>query len=59
LRFWDPRVLRAMIPVMPPEEAEAFLGPCGRILVEGEEPATALELRRTPRGLWHHTVVLA
>jgi len=59
LRFWDPRVLRAMIPVMPPEEAEAFLGPCGRILVEAEKSEMALELCRTPRGLWHHTVVLA
>jgi hypothetical protein len=59
LRFWDPRVLRAMIPVMPPQEAEAFLGPCGRILVEAEKAEMALELCRTPRGPWHHTVVLA
>lgn len=59
LRFWDPRVLRAMIPVMPPAEAEAFLGPCGKILVEAEKSEMALELWRTPRGPWHHTVVLA
>ena len=24
-RFWDPRVLRAMVPAMPPDEADAFL----------------------------------
>jgi len=59
LRFWDPRVLRAMIPVMPPGEAEAFLGPCGRILVEAEKSEMALELCRTPRGPRQHTFLLA
>ena len=33
-RFWDPRVLRAMVRAMPPEEADAFFGPCERIIVE-------------------------
>jgi len=58
-RFWDPRVLRALVPVMPQEEADLFFGPCQRIIVEAEKPAMALEFSRTPRGAQQQTIVLA
>jgi len=58
-RFWDPRVLRAMLPPMPPEEADAFFGPCERIVVEAEKPAMALEFCRTPGRPRQQTIVLA
>jgi pSer/pThr/pTyr-binding forkhead associated (FHA) protein len=48
-RFWDPRVLRALVPMMPPEEADAFFGPCERMIVEAEKPTMALEFARKPR----------
>jgi pSer/pThr/pTyr-binding forkhead associated (FHA) protein len=57
-RFWDPRVLRAMVPAMPPEEADAFFGPCERIVVEAEKPALALEFSRTPGRPRQQTIVL-
>jgi pSer/pThr/pTyr-binding forkhead associated (FHA) protein len=57
-RFWDPRVLRALAPVMPQEEADAFFGPCERIIVEAEKPVMALEFSRTPRGPRQQTIVL-
>ena len=58
-RFWDPRVLRAMVPAMPPEEADAFFGPCERIIVEAEKPAMALEFSRSPGRPRQQTIVLA
>ena len=58
-RFWDPRVLRAMLPPMRPEEADAFFGPCERIVVEAEKPAMALEFCRTPGKPRQQTIVLA
>jgi pSer/pThr/pTyr-binding forkhead associated (FHA) protein len=58
LRFWDPRVLRALVPVMPPEEADAFFGPCERMVVEAEKPELALEFSRTPRGPRQQTIML-
>jgi pSer/pThr/pTyr-binding forkhead associated (FHA) protein len=62
-RFWDPRVLRALVPVMPQEEADHFFGPCERIIVEAEraeakKPMMALEFSRTPRGPRQQTLVL-
>jgi len=57
-RFWDPRVLRALVPVMPPHEAEAFFGPCDRIIVEADKPVMALEFSRTSRGPRQQTIVL-
>jgi len=57
-RFWDPRVLRALAPQMPPEEAAAFFGPCTRIIVEGEKPEIGIELSLTARGTRQHTLVL-
>ena len=58
-RFWDPRVLRAMVPAMPLDEADAFFGPCERIIVEAEKPAMALELSRSPGRPRQQTIVLA
>jgi hypothetical protein len=58
-RFWDPRVLRAMVPAMLPEEADAFFGPCERIVVEAENPAMALEFSRSPGRPREQTIVLA
>jgi hypothetical protein len=57
-RFWDPRVLRALAPQMPPEEAAAFFGPCTRIIFEGEKSEIGIELSLTPRGTRQHTLVL-
>lgn len=58
-RFWDPRVLRAMVPAMSPEEADAFFGPCERIIVEAEKPAMALEFSRSPGRPRQQTITLA
>jgi pSer/pThr/pTyr-binding forkhead associated (FHA) protein len=58
-RFWDPRVLRALVPAMPQEEAETFFGPCERMIVEAEKPAMALEFSRSPRGPRQQTLLLA
>jgi hypothetical protein len=58
-RFWDPRVLRAMVPAMPREEADAFFGPCERIIVEAEKPAMALEFSRSPGRPRQQTIILA
>lgn len=58
-RFWDPRVLRALVPVMPQEEADAFFGPCERLIVEAEKPVMALEFSRTPGGPRQQTVMLS
>jgi len=56
-RFWDPRVLRALVPVMPQEEVNAFFGPCERMIVEAEKPTMALEFSRNqPR---QQTILLA
>ena len=56
-RFWDPRVLRALVPAMSQEEMDAFFGPCARMIVEAEKSTMALEFSRTqPR---QHTIVLA
>jgi pSer/pThr/pTyr-binding forkhead associated (FHA) protein len=57
-RFWDPRVLRALAPQMPAEEAAAFFGPCTRIIFEGEKPEIGIELSLTARGTRQHTLVL-
>jgi hypothetical protein len=58
-RFWDPRVLRAIVPAMEPEEAGAFFGLLSRFIVEGENPGTALEFSLGPRGARLQSLVLA
>jgi pSer/pThr/pTyr-binding forkhead associated (FHA) protein len=57
--FWDPRVLRIILPAMPAEEARDFLGPASRLTVEGEKPEIALEFSLGPRSCRQNTVVLA
>src|SRR5262249_50861032 len=49
-RFYDPRVLRVYLPTCTPEELAAFFGPITRILVEGEEEDTMVELKRDGAG---------
>ena len=50
-RFWEPRVLRAIIPVMPSQEAAGFFGPVSRLLVEGDKPNVAVEFTLAPGGV--------
>jgi hypothetical protein len=57
-RFWDPRVLRALAPALPVEEATEFFGPVTRIVVEGEKPEMGLDLTLTPRGPRQQTLLL-
>ena len=57
-RFWDPRVLRALAPLMSAEEGAAFFGPFTRMIAEGEKPEIAVELSMTPRGPRQQTIVL-
>ncbi len=57
-RFWDPRVLRALAPLMPAREAAEFFGPMRRMIVESEKPEIAMELSLTPRGGRQQTLML-
>jgi hypothetical protein len=58
LRFWDPRVLRMLLPLMPQEEAVSFFGPFTRMIVEGDRPEMAVELTLTPRGPKQEAIAL-
>jgi hypothetical protein len=51
LRFWDPRVLRAMVPAMPSPEVAVFFGPVSRLVVEGDKPEAAVEFTLSPSGV--------
>ncbi len=42
-RFWDPRVLRAVVPAMTAGEAAGFFGLISRFVVEGDKPGLAVE----------------
>jgi len=57
-RFWDPRVLRASVPALLPQEAVDFFGPLTRIVVEGEKTEMAVEYSLGPRGAKHQSLVL-
>jgi hypothetical protein len=57
-RFWDPRVLRASVPALLPQEAVDFFGPLTRIVVEGEKTEMAVEFSLGPRGAKHQSLVL-
>jgi len=57
-RFADPRILRAFLPLASPQEVTDFFGPMSRIIVEGETPEMAVELRDSGRGLQQDSVVL-
>lgn len=58
-RFWDPRVLRALVPLMSPQESVDFFGPILRMVVESEDPGTALEFSLTARGPKQESMLLA
>ncbi|MFO0907105.1 MAG: DUF4123 domain-containing protein [Isosphaeraceae bacterium] len=49
-RFYDPRVLRAFLPVCTREELDRFFGPINVFLCQGDEPGVVLTFRRTPSG---------
>jgi len=57
-RFWDPRVLRAVVPAMTSQEAAGFFGLISRFIVEGDKPELALELSLAPRGVYQQALVL-
>ena len=57
-RFWDPRVLRAVVPAMTPDEAAGFFGLISRFVVEGDKPEVAVEFTLAPRGVYQQGVVL-
>ncbi len=57
-RFWDPRVLRALVPSMPVLEAANFFGPLSRIIVEGDKSELALDLSVGPHGVRQQTLML-
>jgi hypothetical protein len=57
-RFWDPRVLRAILPAMTPQEAADFFGPLERMIVEGEKAGVGVEFSLTPRGPKQQALVL-
>jgi hypothetical protein len=57
-RFWDPRVMRAILPAMPPAEGREFLGPVSRVIVEGDRPEVAMEFSWSPRGVQQQALVL-
>jgi hypothetical protein len=47
-RFYDPRVLRVIIPACTPEESSIFFGPISRFVVEGDDLDNPLQFRGTP-----------
>jgi hypothetical protein len=57
-RFWDPRILRALVPGFLPQEAVDFFGPLTRIVVEGEKTEMAVEYSLGPRWAKHQSLVL-
>lgn len=57
-RFWDPRMLRALAPVMTPQECATFFGPVTRMIVESEKPEIAIEISPTSRGGRQHSLML-
>lgn len=56
--FYDPRVFRAFLPALSPQECTEFFGPFSRLVVEGEKPEVALEFRDSLRGARQHALVL-
>src|SRR6266436_6558810 len=57
-RFWDPRVIRAVVPTMTPEEAAGFFGLISRFIVEGDKPELAVEFSLAARGVYQQALVL-
>lgn len=57
-RFWDPRVLRAVVPAMTPEESAGFFGLISRFIVEGDTPELAVEFSLADRGVHQQALIL-
>jgi hypothetical protein len=57
-RFWDPRVLRAVVPAMTAGEAAGFFGLISRFVVEGDKPGLAVEFTPGPAGIHQQALVL-
>jgi FHA domain/Domain of unknown function (DUF4123) len=57
-RFWDPRVLRAVVPAMTAGEAAGFFGLISRFVVEGDKPGLAVEFTPGPSGIQQQALVL-
>ena len=57
-RFYDPRVLRAFLPVCTSEEATQFFGPVARFFGEGRLGRTLLVFSCGPRGVTVKSVVV-
>jgi len=49
-RFYDPRVMRVFLPTCTAPEADQFLGPIKRYVMEGEEPQELWEFTTMGRG---------
>jgi hypothetical protein len=47
-RFYDPRVLRAIMPACTPEESVNLFGPISRFVVEGDDLDSPIQFRGTP-----------
>ena len=57
-RFWDPRVMRAIVPAMTPEESAGFFGLISRFNVEGDNPELAVEFSLAERGVHQQPLIL-
>jgi hypothetical protein len=57
-RFWDPRVLRAVVPAMMPREALDFFGPLSRLITESERAELAVEFVISSRGARQQVLAL-
>ncbi|MDP9113652.1 MAG: FHA domain-containing protein [Acidobacteriota bacterium] len=57
-RFWDPRVLRAIVPAMTAAEAAGFFGLISRFVVEGDKPGMAVEFAPGAGGIQQQVLVL-
>jgi len=57
-RFWDPRVIRAVVPAMAPEEGAGFFGLISRFIVEGDKPELAVEFSLAARGVYQQALIL-
>ena len=57
-RFWEPRVLRAIVPAMSSAEAADFFGPISRLMAEGDKPEVAVEFTLKRGGVNQRTLAM-
>ena len=57
-RFYDPRVLHDYLATCAAEERATFFGPMSRLVIEGKDPAVAVEYRNTVAGLARNEIRL-